>query len=190
MSIFNFIDNVDWNKNIIFLLLYVSIVALCVFLYLFPIMDSYKSAIMEYRKTNILDTQIHTTLTHLQQTQDDFLQDNISIFQKLKKEPNISEIRQYVASHIKDSEIADLGVVNGENHIKIQTLKINGKTNNIEHIKNLIANISTLENSIRIAFPIIIKKDKNMLFTEISMMIYNSTKETQKQEKQEPQEQE
>lgn len=171
----NFIENVDWNKNIIFLILYVSIIVMCAFFYLFPIMDSYKSAIMEYRKTNILDTQINTTLSHLQQTQDSFLKDNEDIFNRLKKSIDMSEIRQFVASHIKDVKITDLGVINGENGIKIQTLKINGKTNNIKHIKSLIANISTLENSIRIAFPISIHKDKNMLFVEISMMIYNST---------------
>ena len=176
MSFLNFIDSVDWNKNIIFLIVYVSIVALCAFLYLFPIMDSYKSAIMEYRKTNILDTQINTTLTQLQTQQDSFLKDNAEIFTRLKKEIDISKIRQFVASHIKDVEIDDLGVIDAENGIRIQTLKITGKTSDLKQIKNLIANISTLENSVRIAFPISIRKENNSLFVEMSMMIYNSTK--------------
>lgn len=174
MSFLNFIDSVDWNKNIIFLIVYVSIVALCAFLYLFPIMDSYKSAIMEYRKTNILDTQINTTLTQLQTQQDSFLKDNAEIFSRLKREIDISEIRQFVASHIKDVAIDDLGVIDAKNGIRIQTLKIKGKTSDLEQIKSLIANISTLENSVRIAFPIIIYKKGNTFFIEMNLQIYNA----------------
>lgn len=179
MSIFDIIDNVDWNKNIIFLVLYITIVVICIFIYLVPLMDNYKSVIMEYRKTNILDNQINTTLDRLKGSEKDILKDNAVVFERLHSEMNAKDLQKYATSYIKGAKVEDLGVVDAENSIKIHSFKITGQTRKLANIKNLLANISTLKNSVRIAFPITISKDerRGILEFEIAIMIYNSTRD-------------
>lgn len=179
MSIFDIIDSVDWNKNIIFLVLYITIVVLCVFIYLMPLMDNYKSVIMEYRKTNILDNQINTTLDRLKGSEIDILRDNMEVFERLRHEITVKDLQKYARTHIKGANIEDLGVVEAENGIMIHNFKIFGQTRKLIDIKNLLANIATLENSVRIAFPITITKEqrRGVLNAEISLMVYNSTRD-------------
>lgn len=166
----DFIDNIDWNKNIIYLILYVSIVALCVYIYLSPVMDSYKSAIMEYRKTNILESQLDSALDNLQKQQEIFLSENIEIFKRLQNIPKQEEINAYVMKYLRNIQVADLGVSGDE--IKIYRFKITGRTPNIMNIKNLISDISALEASTKITFPLSIRKNKNMLFVEMEVEVY------------------
>lgn len=182
MSVFDIIDNVDWNKNIIFLILYVTIVVMSVFLYLVPLMDNYKSVIMEYRKTNILDNQINTTLDKLKGNEDSILQDNIAVFERLGQKADIKAIQKYARTYIKGAKVEDLGVAQAENGITIHSFKITGQARSLSNIKNLLANLSHLENSVRIAFPITIAKNekRRILNTEISIMIYNTSRDISK----------
>lgn len=182
MSVFDIIDNVDWNKNIIFLILYVTIVVMSVFVYLVPLMDNYKSVIMEYRKTNILDNQINTTLDRLKGNEDSIFQDNIAVFTRLGQKADIKAIQKYARTYIKGAKVEDLGVAQAENGITIHSFKITGQARSLSNIKNLLANLSHLENSVRIAFPITIAKDekRRILNTEISIMIYNTSRDISK----------
>ncbi len=179
MSIFDIIDNVDWNKNIIFLVLYITIVVLCVFIYLVPLMDNYKSVIMEYRKTNILDNQINTTLDRLKGSETEILRDNMEVFERLQHKMTAKDLQKYARTHIKGANVEDLGVVEAENGILIHSFKITGQTRKLLNIRNLLSNVRELQNSVRIAFPITITKDerRRVLNAEISVMVYNSTRD-------------
>lgn len=179
MSIFDIIDNVDWNKNIIFLVLYITIVVLCVFIYLMPLMDNYKSVIMEYRKTNILDNQINTTLDRLKGSETDILRDNMEVFERLQHKLSAKDLQKYARTHIKGANVEDLGVVEAENGIMIHSFKITGQTRRLLDIRNLLSNVKALPNSVRIAFPITITKDerRGVLEFEVALMIYNSTRD-------------
>ena len=170
----DFIDNIDWNKNIIFLILYVSIVVLCVYIYLFPVMDSYKSAIMEYRKTNVLESQLDSALSSLQRQQNTFLDENAEVFTRLAKAVDIAEIRAFASKYLKENKISDLGIKNTENDIKIHRFKLEGKSQNLTQIKDLIANITTLPSIARIAFPLTIHKTSNTFFIEMELWIYSA----------------
>lgn len=174
MRFLNFIDNIDWNKNIFYLIIYVSIIVLCAFFYLFPIMDNYKSAVMEYRRTNVLDAQIEGTLASLNTAQEKFLNENVEIFTKLAKAVDEAEIRAFASNYLKEINISDLGVKNGENNLKIHHFKLEGKARNLAQIKDLIANISTLPNTTRIAFPLIIRKKANTFFIDMELWIYGA----------------
>lgn len=173
MRFLDFIDNVDWNKNIFYLIIYISIVVLCVFFYLFPIMDSYKSAVMEYRRTNVLDNQIEGTLASLKAGREKFLSENAEIFTRLAKAVDSTEIRAFAGNYIKEIKISDLGIKNSENGIKIHRFKLEGKSRNLAQIKDLIANISTFPNIARIAFPLTIRKNANIFFIEMELWIYS-----------------
>lgn len=179
MSIFDIIDNVDWNKNIIFLVLYITIIVLAVFIYLVPLMDNYKSVIMEYRKTNILDNQINTTLDRLKGSEINILRDNMAVFERLQHNLSTKDLQQYANAYIKGANVEDLGVAEAENGIKIHSFKITAQTRKLSNVKHLLTNISTLQNSVRIAFPITITKDerRGVLNVEISLMVYNSTRD-------------
>ncbi len=179
MSIFDIIDNVDWNKNIIFLVLYITIVVLCVFIYLVPLMDNYKSVIMEYRKTNILDNQINTTLDRLKGSETEILRDNMEVFERLQHKMTAKDLQKYARTHIKGANVEDLGVVEAENGILIHSFKITGHTRKLLNIRNLLSNVRELQNSVRIAFPITITKDerRGVLEFEVTLMIYNSTRD-------------
>ena len=179
MSIFDIIDNVDWNKNIIFLVLYITIVVLCVFIYLVPLMDNYKSVIMEYRKTNILDNQINATLDRLKGSETDILRDNMEVFERLQHKLSAKDLQKYARTHIKGANVEDLGVVEAENGILIDTFKIMGQTRRLLNIRNMLSNVRALQNSVRIAFPITITKDerRGVLEFEVALMIYNSTRD-------------
>ena len=182
MSVFDIIDSVDWNKNIIFLILYVTIVVMSVFVYLVPLMDNYKSVIMEYRKTNILDNQINATLDNIKGNEDNILRENIAVFERLAHKADIGTIQKYARTYIKGAKVEDLGVAEAENGITIHSFKITGQTRNLANVKNLLANISTLQNSVRIAFPIVLAKDekRRILNAEISIMIYNTSRDISK----------
>lgn len=182
MRIFDIINNVDWNKNIIFLVLYITIVVLCVFLYLTPLMDTYKSTIMEYRKTNILDNQINVTLDKIKGNEDSILRENLSVFERLSRKITAKELQKYAMSFISGVKVNDLGITNAENGIKIHSFKITGQTKSISNLKNLLGNLSALQNSVRIAFPIIISKDekRKILGVEITLMVYNSSRDISK----------
>lgn len=175
MNFFDFIEHIDWNKNIIFLILYICIVVLCVFVYLFPLMDHYKASVVEYRKTEILDTQINSALSHLQRTKSELLRENAATFARLDKKFDLSQVQKYADSYLTGAKIKDLGVRDSENGIKIRTLEISGESRNLGHIKNFVTNIEALENSVRVAFPIIISKDspRGALKVRLSIMIYN-----------------
>ena len=179
MSIFDIIDNVDWNKNIIFLVLYITIVVLCVFIYLVPLMDNYKSVIMEYRKTNILDNQINATLDRLKGSETDILRDNMEVFERLQHKLSAKDLQKYARTHIKGANVEDLGVVEAENGILIHSFKIMGQTRRLLNIRNMLSNVRALQNSVRIAFPITITKDerRGVLEFEVALMIYNSTRD-------------
>ena len=169
----DFIDNIDWNKNIIFLILYMSIIVLCVYIYLTPVMDSYKSAIMEYRKTNVLESQLDSALNNLQKQQEVFLSENIEVFKRLQIVPKQEEIHAYMMKYLRNVKVVELGVSGDE--IKIHRFKITGRTPNIMNIKNLITDISTLKTSAKIAFPLSIRKDKKMLFVEMEVEVYTKS---------------
>lgn len=169
----DFIDNIDWNKNIIFLILYMSIIVLCVYIYLTPVMDSYKSAIMEYRKTNVLESQLDSALNNLQKQQEVFLSENIEVFKRLQTLPKQEEIHAYMMKYLRNVKVAELGVSGDE--IKIHRFKITGRTTNIINIKNLITDISTLEASAKITFPLSIRKDKKTLFVEMEVEVYTKS---------------
>ena len=179
MSIFDIIDNVDWNKNIIFLVLYITIVVLCVFIYLVPLMDNYKSVIMEYRKTNILDNQINATLDRLKGSETDILRDNMEVFERLQHKLSTKDLQKYARTHIKGANVEDLGIVEAENGILIHSFKITGQTRRLLNIRNMLSNVRALQNSVRIAFPITITKDerRGVLEFEVALMIYNSTRD-------------
>lgn len=182
MSILDIIDNVDWNKNIIFFIIYITIVVLGVFMYLMPLMDIYKSVVMEYRKTNILDNQINATLEQLKGNETSILQENIAVFERLQHKADIKAIQKYARTYIKGAKVEDLGTKDAENGIKVQGFKIIGEARNLSSIKNLLAHIDTLPNSVRITFPITIHKDerRRVLNVEISLMVFNSTRDISK----------
>lgn len=183
------INSVDWNKNIIFLVVYITIVVLSVFLYLVPLMDNYKSVIMEYRKTNILDNQINATLDNIKSNEDNILRENIEVFKRLSHKATAKDLQKYAMSFINGVKVKDLGVVDAENGIKIHSFKITGNTRSISNIKNLISNLFTLPNSVRIAFPIILSKNekRKMLNIEINLMVYNSPRDISKIKIEQPQ---
>lgn len=174
MRLLNFIENVDWNKNIFYLIIYVSIIVLCVFLYLLPMIDNYKSFIMEYRKTSVLDSQIESMLAILKAEQEKFSQNNIETFNRLTKSVDSTDIVAFIGNYIKEINMKDLGIAKTQNDIKIHYFKITGKSQNLEKIKHLIADISTLPNIVRIAFPLIIYKKGNTFFIEMNLQIYNA----------------
>ncbi len=179
MRIVDIINSVDWNKNIIFLVLYITIVVMGGFFYLVPLMDSYKSVIMEYRKTNILDNQINARLDNIKSNEENMLRENIAVFERLSRQITAKELQKYASTFINGVKVADLGVTEAENNIKIHSFKITGNTRNLTNIKNLIRNLSTLQNSVRIAFPIVLAKDSNhkRLNIEITLMVYNTARD-------------
>lgn len=175
----DFIDNIDWGKNLIFLIVYAGIVSLCIFIYLVPIMDNYKSAIMEYRKTNILDNQINTTLERLKQSEANLVRNNSEVFARLGREVDLKELQTFARAHIKGAKVADMGIAEAENGIAIHSFKITGQTRNLASVKNLIASVSELESSVRIAFPITINKrqGRNTLEFEMTIMVFNAKRD-------------
>ncbi|MGX2983438.1 hypothetical protein [Helicobacter sp. 23-1045] len=174
----DFIESIDWSKNIVFLLLYAGILVACASLYLLPVMDSYKSAVTELRKTDILKTQLDSAISALKAEQEAFLSENAEVFTKLQKSPDKSEITKYANKYLKDIKIAESTAESTEN-ITIHTFKISGKSQNLGKIKDLTANISTLQNSAKIAFPLTIRKEKNTLFVEISVEVYSKKESAQ-----------
>ncbi|MGX3011005.1 hypothetical protein ACWIUD_05520 [Helicobacter sp. 23-1044] len=175
----DFIESIDWSKNIVFLLLYAGILVACASLYLLPVMDSYKSAVTELRKTDILKTQLDSAISALKAEQEAFLSENAEVFTKLQKSPDKSEITKYANKYLKDIKIAESTAESTESNITIRTFKISGKSQNLGKIKDLTANISTLQNSAKIAFPLTIRKEKNTLFVEISVEVYSKKESAQ-----------
>ncbi|RDU65508.1 hypothetical protein [Helicobacter sp. MIT 14-3879] len=175
MRFIEIINEIDWGKNVIFLILYINIIIICVFFYLIPMLDTYRTTVAEYKKMYNLDMQVKNTLGQLNKNNNNTLKENAVIFKNLRSNIKIENIQNYVNKYLSNAKLEDLETKELENNIKINTIKIYGNANSINNIIELINNLTSLDASIRVFFPLVIHKKQNILYLEISIAIYTST---------------
>ncbi|MDE6885858.1 MAG: hypothetical protein K2P17_02280 [Helicobacteraceae bacterium] len=184
MKIFDFLNEIDWTKNIIFLLVYISVIIVCVYFYLIPTIDSYKAQMLDYKKALNLENQIKQNLTQASQDRENVIDGNLHIFSNFRNKLNIETINKIANQYFFNVKIQNLGTEDKpSNELEITTIRINANSKNTNNIIKFLNSLSSLEYSIRIAFPIKINKsDYGDLDIALSLMFYNSTHELEMQD--------
>ncbi len=163
-------DETNWSKNIILLIVYTIIIFACIIFYLAPIIKSYKIQMLEYKQTKTLDTYIN----NLNNTLELMLSQNKQTYDNMRNEIDLTTLESYLSTYLTNVTLS-LGETKQENGIQTITINITGIANSTKEIINLIENLSTLNNSIRITFPLKIKQDNDKRAVEITITIYAST---------------
>lgn len=184
MKIFDFLNEIDWTKNIIFLLVYISVIIVCVYFYLIPTIDSYKAQMLDYKKALNLENQIKQNLTQASQDRENVVDGNLHIFSNFRNKLNIETINKIANQYFFNVKIQNLGTEDKpSNELEITTIRINAKSKNTNNIIKFLNSLSSLEYSTRVAFPIKINKsDYGDLDIELSLIFYNSTHELEMQD--------
>lgn len=174
MKFLDFLNDVDWGKNIIFLIIYMLITMSSVLFYLMPIIDNHKIQTINYKKTQNLDQTINENISLIKNNMQSMLKNNQKIYDNMRNKINMEELKQYIDNYLSNATIIDEGMSAENNDIQINKINIIGNAKNTKDIMNLIEKLENLNNSIRIGFPINITKQNNILKVEISIKVYYS----------------
>lgn len=168
------INEVNWGKHIIFLLIFISIAGLFAFFYLLPIIERYKIQVVEFKRSENLDSQIAKNIANLEQNRDLLLDKNMAVFKHLRNEIDLNNFKNELKKYLDSVKITKLEQVYDKDSIVISNIKISGILRKIGDIKALFDFITSLNQSSRISFPIELKKQNSALKIEFIMQIYNS----------------
>lgn len=165
MRIFDFINDIDWSKNIIFFILYMTIISLSVIFYLAPIIQNHKLQTQDYKKSQNLQSSINKNMALLQDNLEKITRENNVIYKSMRHQINLKDIEKYLADFMTHITITDNGVESKDNDTQIQHITISGNIKGTRNLISLFENIDKLGNSIRIAFPLKIEKQNNASHT-------------------------
>lgn len=174
MKFLDFLNEVDWSKNIIFFIIYIIIILFCLAFYFIPIMQNHKAQTLDYKRMQNLDDAINKNINKLQQDMDSTIKDNTNIYQNMRNKIDITKLEEYIKKYLNNITIKDNGIIESNNNTLIQNISIQGYTKHTKDIVNFISNIKDLNNSIRIGFPINIIKQKDNLKVDLIIQIYYS----------------
>lgn len=163
-----FLD-INRNKSIIFLLVYVFVVIAFVYFYLIPVLDSYKIANSKYERI----THIESELKELD-NKTSALESNKNI-SNLRNMLTINDIKDYANKFFQNVKVQEDGISDMKDSLKSTNIKIFADTKDTNSIIAFITNLNMLKASVRASFPLIITKKDKILSLEISLIIYNST---------------
>lgn len=175
MRFLDLINDINWGKNITFLLLYICIVIACVYFYLIPTLDTYKIANSEYKKANSLNTQVEASLNQLDKSKAATLKANEEVFSNLREKVSLDALREYASKYFYDIKLQAGESKSLQDDIQTTSIKIYAKSKGIDSIIAFIKNLDMLKASIRASFPLVIKKQDGYLSLEITLIIYNSS---------------
>lgn len=174
MRFFDFLNDIDWSKNIILFIAYIMTILFSLAFYLMPIIQDHKIQNLDYKRTKSLDSAINQNANTLQQNIDTMLKQNINTYQNIRNEINIKDLEEYTKKYINNAVISDNGIKDSANSIKIQNISIQGYTKHTKEIIDFISNLKSFNHSIRVAFPINIMKQKDNLKADFSINVYYS----------------
>ena len=172
MKFFDFLNDIDWSKNIILFIIYTLVVLFALAFYFIPIMQNHKIQTLDYKRIQSLDNVIANNENTLQKDLDSLLSANTH--HSIRNKINMQELESYIKKYINNAKIIDNGIQDSTNNIKIQNISIQGHTKHTKEIIDFINNLESLNNNIRIGFPIDITKQENNLKINLSINIYYS----------------
>lgn len=172
MKFFNFLNDIDWSKNIILFIVYILIILFCLAFYFIPIMQNHKIETLDYKRIQSLDTAITNNENALQQDLDSILSKNDH--HNIRNKIDMQKLEKYIKTYINNAVILDNGIQDSANNIKIQNISIQGYTKHTKEIMDFINNLENLNNNIRIGFPIDIAKQGDNLKVNLYINIYYS----------------
>ncbi len=175
MNFINFLNEIDWNKNIIFFIIYMTIILFCISFYFMPVMQSHKLQTLDYKRAQNLNDAINENINKLQIDMDNIRKQNTSLYQNMRNKIDINKLEIYARKYLNNITIQSNEIVNSTNNIEIQSISIKGYANHTKEIIELINNLKELNHSIRIGFPISITKQQDRLKVSLIINIYYSS---------------
>lgn len=175
MRFFEFLNDVDWSKNIILFIIYMAVVLFCILLYLTPIIQNHRIQMLDYKKIQNLDYTISNNTEIFKSNLQAMEKKNQDIYKDMRNELNINDLQKYISKFLSNAKILDGGISIDDNSIKTHTIHISGEVKSTKNIMALMDSLTKLNNSIRIGFPINITKHNNLLKVEFAIVVYNST---------------
>ena len=169
---FNFISNIDWGKNVLMLILYISIVVLGVIFYLFPIIQSHKAQTIDFKKAQNLNQTISGNANFLKNNLESLLAK--STHDDIRNVLDVAELKEHIALFIDRLRLEDRGIEYLANKLHKRTLIIHGETKDTRQIVRLIDNLANLHSSMRVGFPLNITKNGATLSVDFVIEIYHS----------------
>lgn len=176
MGFKDLINSIDWNKNIIMLIMYSVIIMIYTNSYLMPIIDDHKINLMEHKRSNSLENQINLNKNSVEKQLKEKLEQARDIYDWLRKDADVDSIKEYMVkkhmSHVKIQKL-DNHIMNDE--IEITKFQISGELAKSTDIIGLISNINEVKNSIKVSLPINIRKEANKIKVDFIIDVYHST---------------
>lgn len=175
MNFKELINGIDWNKNIIMLIIYSAVIVVYIHYYLMPIVNAHKENIINYKRANNIENKISINKSEIENKLKEKLEQTRITYKELRKNIEIKEIQEYIKKYISNVNIKEIGKQIIPEQIEITTLKITGELKKSIDIIDLVNNINNVKNSIRVSLPIDIKKDSNKIKVDFIIDIYRST---------------
>lgn len=174
MKFINFLNEVDWSKNIIFFIIYTMIIFFCLAFYFIPIMQNHKLQTLDYKRTQNLNNAINANIQKLQNEMNITMQQNANTHQNMRNKIDIAKLEEYTKRYFNNATIKDQKITDSNNNITIQSIAIEGYAKHTKEVIDFIDNIKELNHSIRTSFPINIIKQKDLLKVDLKIQIYYS----------------
>ena len=171
MNFIDAINSIDWSKNIIMLVVYTSIIMICSNAYLIPIVEEHKDYLLNQRRINNLFNRIDSEVSNLQKQFELQFKQNKDVYDNIRKAINTEDVRKYLSQYISNIKVEPKNTTK-EGDISITSLHISGSIEKSENIIDLINKLNNLDNSVRISFPLDIKKNKNKLDLDFYILLY------------------
>ncbi|RAX54956.1 hypothetical protein CCY99_02095 [Helicobacter sp. 16-1353] len=175
MRILEFLNDIDWSKNIILFIVYIMVVVFCILFYLMPIIQNHRMQTLDYKKIQNLDYTINNNVEILNHNLQTMLEKDKQVYKNIRNKIDVEDLQQYISKFLNNVKIVDEGTESNNDNIEINKIYISGEAKNTQEIISLIENLKLVNNSVRINFPINITKQNNILKVEFGIKIYHSS---------------
>lgn len=174
MKIFEFLNDIDWSKNIILFIVYMVVILFCILFYLMPIIQNHRVQMLDYKKTQNLDYTINKNVDILKNNLKTMIEKDNQIYKNIRNKIDIQELQKYISGFLTNVKIVDNKVESKDNNIETNKIYISGEAKSTQEIMSLMESLANLNNSIRIGFPVNIVKQNNVLKIEFAIEVYHS----------------
>lgn len=178
MKLFDFVNDIDWSKNIVYLIVYILIISFCALFYLLPIIQNHRTQTFDYKKSQNLESNINLNIDALNRELQATMTQNATIRQNMRNHIDLKALEKHLSAFMTRLKVSDLGIHESDEHIQIQRVSVSGHITSTTKLIALIESLDGLENSVRLAFPLDIQKPQNArngLNVSFALHIYYST---------------
>lgn len=174
MNFTDTINSIDWSKNIVMLVIYTSIIMICFNAYLLPIVEEHKDYAIGQKRINNLFNKIDSEASNLEEQFKLQFNQNKYVYDSIRKTIDIKDVENYLSKYIENIKV-ELKGTKKDGDLNITTLHVSGSIEKSENIIDAINKLNNLDNSVKISFPLTMKKNQNKLNIDLYIQLFFTT---------------